>query len=149
MTGNLINFYNPEDYALATGDKFISFDVNWEKNQKTYKPNSLGTVAYEFDPNKPDNQMPTPRHYLYDVIAQLPARPVLDPHESMSFLARSRSKAVGARDSVHGSINAEINLHEDPYNFTKDQKEHSGQFNRTIQKADEFYKTLNEVFKLK
>jgi hypothetical protein len=70
---------------------------------------------------------------------------VTDPQEMMSFVARSRSKAVGALEGVGGPIqNHEVNLQAD-FGFTDIRSEHSAEFNRPIQQVggpNGFYSTL-------
>ncbi len=62
----------------------------------------------------------------------------------MAFIARTRTKAVGALPSVGGVVFREVDLRGAPYNFGRNRADHSAQFNRNIQHTDAFYK---KVFK--
>ncbi len=139
VQGNLVNFYNPVDGALETGfrlDIFHGFKkVSWKIFQLEFKP---------FDPEEKKVQ------YTYDKklgvpILELPGKPksrdVTNIHESMSFVARSRTKAVGAEGGTGGSIDSVVNL-KATFNFGDTREEHSAQFNRNIQNVHEFYKQL-------
>ena len=139
VQGNLVNFYNPEDGALEKGFR-LGFDkafkkVSWKIFQLEFKP---------FDPEEKKVQ------YTYDKklgvpILELPGKPksrdVTNIHESMSFVARSRTKAVGAEGGTGGSIDSVVNL-KATFNFGDTREEHSAQFNRNIQNVHEFYKQL-------
>lgn len=72
-------------------------------------------------------------------------RAVEDGKESIAFLARPRSKVVGAVWATRGSIQYDVNLRGVPYNFTNASSEHGGQFDRPIQGAWDVYTTLLEV----
>jgi hypothetical protein len=62
-----------------------------------------------------------------------PTRGVTNGFELMPFIARPRSKAVGAQAGVQGQIEGgQMNLR-DQAGFTSDKFDHSGQFNRPIQ----------------
>jgi pimeloyl-ACP methyl ester carboxylesterase len=50
VTGNLINFYNINDFALVAGSYPIVGQVAWEQNQISYKPNAFGNLYYDYDP---------------------------------------------------------------------------------------------------
>jgi hypothetical protein len=59
-----------------------------------------------------------------------------DPHESMAYLARSLTHAVGAEGRTRGVLGKRkgIDLNAD-FGFTRDRAEHSAQFNRPIQRG--------------
>ena len=61
-----------------------------------------------------------------------------------AFVARSRTKAVGALDYIGGPIGAKVNLHDD-YGFGNTQPDHSGQFTRNIQKLSSLYKKMRDT----
>jgi hypothetical protein len=59
----------------------------------------------------------------------------------MSFIARSRSKALGAKENVKGSITHEVAIGPNtPTNLQNQRSDHSGEFTRPIQQLDAFYK---------
>ncbi len=136
-----INYYNEVDYALQTG-KF-GRQVNWFDHQgdKPYDPIGIGTYKY------------------IDSLAgfyrgQRLLREVTDIHESLAFLARSRTKAVGAQPLTGftatgnplGAFSNRVNLQALPYNFTRDSTEHSAQFNRAIQRRLVlFYQSIADI----
>jgi hypothetical protein len=61
-----------------------------------------------------------------------------------AFVARSRTKAVGALDYAGGPIGAKINLRDD-YGFGRERSDHSGQFTRNIQKLGSLYKKMRDT----
>ena len=138
IQGNVINFYNRQDYALATGF-YLGNEANWEKNQIDYKPDSFRISAqtqYVYDQTKSIGW----RCYLQDLL--FVGRRVTDPHESMAFVARSRSIAVGAQGATIGKITDRVNLNGAPYSFGSTRPEHSAEFNWSIQQTGDFYNTL-------
>jgi hypothetical protein len=69
---------------------------------------------------------------------------IIDPKELMPFIARPRSKAVGALQGVSGMIHGgEVDLTAN-FNFRGAEEEHSAQFNWNIQRLDGFYSQLLE-----
>lgn len=129
ITVPTINYYNEVDYALQSGKK-AGKQVNWFAHQgaKPYDPNGKGEYAYR------------------DSLAGLYSgkkliREVTDVHESLGFIARSRTRAVGAqpltgRTSTGHSLGVflqPVNL-EAGYGFNEKSDEHSAQFNRPIQR---------------
>jgi hypothetical protein len=143
VTGNVgkfVSFFNIDDYALATGTTSIlpgwPFQTNWEKNQLDYKPDVLSSGHYSFGANA----------ISYFVTSENPSRVVTDVHESLSFVARPRSKAAGAElhnATVFGSV---LNL-ETACNFGAGVDDHSGQFTRRIQDLGPFYKRMADELK--
>ena len=133
LNGQMVNFFNTNDFALATGIKnFIvgTVEVNWEKNQVDNKPDSFwhyssdGTTATCLDGG---------------------FRVVTDPHELMPFVSRPRSKALGALGGVGGVIaGSQVDLNAN-YGFDRNFDEHSAQFNWNIQRLNRtngFYQVL-------
>ncbi|NBB81374.1 MAG: hypothetical protein GVY36_18360 [Verrucomicrobia bacterium] len=106
---SVINYYNPNDYALVAGTYstffFGSYDTNWRKWQRDYKPRSAslgtawdGSIRYVYDSSEPSLIF---RLYLFR--DRPPAafddeilRYVSDNEESMSMIASSKSAALGA-----------------------------------------------------
>ncbi len=135
ISGRLVNFHNRDDFALATGSlAFGVIQANWEANQADFKPHDpIGSGEYRYNGTS---------GWITFVVD--PNRNVTDHEEMMSFIARSRTRAVGAQENVLGSIDAEIDLNLAPYNFDNDRYHHSGQFNLNIQELDAFYQRLLE-----
>jgi hypothetical protein len=70
-------------------------------------------------------------------------RTVLGLHESMAFVARPRSEAVGATGNTLGAVTVPFNVGPDtPSNFGDAKEDHGGQFNRTIQRTWDYYGEL-------
>lgn len=66
----------------------------------------------------------------------------------MSLIARPRSEALGAQDAAVAGF-SEVNLRTIPrYPFSTERTEHSGQYQRQIQKTHYFYETLIDKMKL-
>ena len=130
------NFYNIDDFALFRGSYPIVGAANWEENQIIFKPhnpvNLLRTKAYSYHPN---NQIG--ERCILDLNSFGPTRDVVDIHESMSYVARPRSKAIGAEPNAFNVFQNSINLK--GYGFGSTRSDHSGQFNRNIQELNEFY----------
>jgi pimeloyl-ACP methyl ester carboxylesterase len=138
VTGNLVNFFNTNDFALATGTAvgYAPFlwwlQVNWEANQESYKPDSPTAGAsflhYKYNPLATANQRSRLEVGTYGF-----AHYVTDPHEMLAFVARPRSKAVGAKKGVGGTIDGgEIDL-TSRFNFRDGRDEHSAEFNWRMQ----------------
>jgi hypothetical protein len=136
--GSFVSFFNVDDYALATGSVgFIPdwpIEVNWEKNEVSFKPDTLGGGIYHYQG--------TGISY-FDLPADGMTRQIVDAHESLSFVARPRSRAAGAEPhsaSVFGSV---LNL-QATCGFGADVNDHSGQFTRPIQQLKPFYARMME-----
>jgi alpha-tubulin suppressor-like RCC1 family protein len=150
VAANLVNFYNEQDWALATGRSeivpgFPGVETNWEKNQIDYKPDGAipgavhaGTWSYHYDPSQP------PVYSLLQraSVVSSASRNVSDSWEMKAFVARSRTKAVGAFLGG-GSLGATENLREN-FGFRNVRADHSGQFTRTIQSVEALYKRIRE-----
>lgn len=150
VEANIVNFYNEQDFALRTGKfgarnvSWAAKDVSWDANNESQKPVELrGSEQYAYFDEKPG---------IYRVKKKKPSvllRQLTDIHESLAFLARSRTHAAGAEhrtgfdgDKSLGVIGSRINL-ELTFGFTRDRSEHSAQFNRSIQQQMvPFYREL-------
>ncbi len=153
----IVNFHNVQDFALATGTKFFWFEANWERNQRTDKPDgSTGAIhagdwRYLYDMNEVDlfkEGRLESVHFINSGPVWALTRHVNDPHEMTAFVARSRSKAVGAVDASlqNRPANMEhVNLNASPYNFDNREDDHSGQFNRRIQEVNELYQDITAI----
>ena len=138
LNGSMVNFFNTNDYALATGT-YGGAQANWEQNQQSLKPdNALGYFYYTdlngayFNPSGNPNT---------------PGRLVTDLYELMPFVARPHSKAAGAQPGIAGIINGqEVDLHTS-FGFDRPSEDHSAQFNWNVQRVEPFYVTLlNKLF---
>jgi alpha-tubulin suppressor-like RCC1 family protein len=153
VSANMVNFYNVDDWALATGTTEIvpglpHKETNWEVNQIDYKPDGeipdvLHSFAWRYyhDPNHPSNLPLARRAWVESAFGRV----VSDSWEIKAFVARSRTKAVGAFPNGGEIFTQNINLNSDPYNFGRERLDHSGQFTRDIQKVDALYKTIRET----
>lgn len=161
ISGTITRYYNPFDYALATGYTVIlgipAIESNWEANQLSYKPDgAYGTQGWQYGYN-PSNTLSKRGWLLNDGFHVSPPvfgttfpdyryRLVNDSFEMKAFIARSRTKAVGAIDSVGSPIGASVNL-QDRYGFGSSRPDHSGQFTRRIQQVFGLYKEIHTISK--
>jgi hypothetical protein len=138
VSGNFFNFHSANDYALKTGVKF-GMNVSWEGNQITYKPNYQ--LHYLHNPsaagaakNRIEDSVTLEGTTTYF------GRDITDHHEVMAFIARPRSEALGTLDT-NGFTNFNLKTMA-RYPFGTDRTEHSGQYQRPIQKTHMFFNTL-------
>jgi hypothetical protein len=135
LTGNLINFYNTNDFALAKGT-WHGLLANWEQDQISQKPDSFGYRLGQEYAYYPSSQRSIASYTFseYDVT---------DPQEIMSMVARSRTRAIGAEDAAAGVINtnASVDLRIS-FGFGNTRDEHSAQFTRPIQSVLGYYQTI-------
>ncbi len=141
-----INFYNTVDFALATGTYPVVGDTNWEQNQISFKPDANATLhgnkVYAYDLGTPSNPYPIgQRCFLRDVYLPLNQRQVTDIQESMAYVARPRSQAIGAEPNSSAVFPTSIDLRAQ-FGFGRDRSDHSGQFERRIQQVHEFYQAI-------
>ncbi len=143
----VVNYHNRSDYWLATGDKILGFfPVDWVSWQRKYKPFQ---ISWAIDL---DNYCYAGWNEIIDSGNLLPLRPVRSPYEAMSFIARSRTRAVGGEPAPDDYGNGDLDDYREGgpagypltfqgqrldlkavYGFGSDQKDHSGQFLRNIQ----------------
>jgi hypothetical protein len=131
ITGNFVNYHNLNDFWLAVGKTRLGVKVDWVKNQRKFKPDdrSLGS-AYQYVPPDPLGQ----RCYLRTNLVG-GRRPVDDIHEALSYVARSRTRALGAEPKNGTPAPPQgqpVDLNGD-YGFGLARYDHSGQFQRNIQ----------------
>jgi hypothetical protein len=150
VAANLVNFYNEDDWALATGTTEIvpglpHKETNWETNQIDYKPDGgipgpihAGTWRYFHDSSIPPTLPLRERASVDSTVS----RYVTDSWEMKAFVARSRTKAVGAFPGG-GSLGAPEDLR-GSFGFKDVRADHSGQFTRDIQGVDALYKRIRE-----
>ena len=131
VNGKIVNFFNTNDFALATG-VYVNFihnvGISWENNEVNFKPD--GPWYYSSDGTSCFEDLST-------------HRTVTDPREQMAFVARPRSKAAGALGGVGGVVNTtgQVDLFA-TYGFGGASQDHSAEFNWNIQRVAPFYKTL-------
>ncbi len=150
--GQFVNFCNPEDFALTTGNT-VGIDTNWLAWQFGYKPRNRVidspeiNYAYRYLSSAPSGQrLKLYRYYdsSHDTITA--ERFAADAHESMAFLARTRSLPIGADLQAGGSITSTVNLNAD-YGFGRSRADHSGEFRRPIQTVSEVYGRIREALR--
>jgi hypothetical protein len=142
VANQVVNYHNSDDYALATGHYF-GFEANWEKNQIDYKPdgNLLTDWHYYYDPSRTDVNKRATQEFTF-----FAGRFVTDSYEMKSFVARPRSKAVGALEGTSAAPNGVIDVNlEATYHFDGRDSDHSGQFKRRIQEVDDLYLTVVNI----
>lgn len=138
ISGNFFNFQSANDYALKTG-AVLGANVSWEGNQTDYKPNrQLNYGHYPGAVPSAQNVVQTP-YPGEDGVWRI-RRTVNDHPEVMSFIARPRSPALGTLDT-NGFTNFNLKTMA-RYPFGTDRTEHSGQYQRPIQKTHMFFNTL-------
>jgi hypothetical protein len=139
-----VNFYNDDDYALAKGPGNA-----WEGNQLLFKPDASFSAPgwkYSFDG--------TNCFYLTTDHSGLAvsSRTLTEDFEKKAFVARSRTKAVGAAGLKYspfalagGVVSTNISLQDPSLGFVggatfgNTRPEHSGEFTKPIQNAIPFY----------
>jgi alpha/beta hydrolase family protein DUF900 len=137
IQGNLIDFYNTNDFALATGTT-LGLQTNWEEDQRAQKPEDFfGGPSYGYSPS---TGITTAYSFGNSVT-------VSDLQEIKAMVARSRSKAVGAQNGLRGSISASIDLF-GSFGFANTRSEHSGQFARPIQTCLPYYRQMLTSFQI-
>ncbi len=148
LTGNIVNFYNTNDYALVSGTCGIK--TNWEKNHESQKPEEIAPSLvqlhsiYGYSTNTLDS-------YVDVILLTGTSRRVLtDSYEKKAMVARSRSQAVGGQAGVAGVINTNsfVDLRAQ-FGFTGTREEHSAQFTRNIQnQMRPFYRQIMQSFEI-
>ncbi len=149
-----VNFYNDDDFALYEGVVLGVMTHTWEGNQLDYKPDTYiyfggFNYRYSFDGT----------NCFYNEYAGngslLTSRTLTEDFEKKAYVARSRTKAVGAAGLAHdpnaltgGAITNNISLQNTSLGFIggasfgNTRPEHSGEFTKPIQNTVPFYKEL-------
>ncbi len=142
IIGNLIDFYNTNDFALASGVTTIAgipIQTNWEEDQRTQKPEAfLGGPSYIYTASN----LTSVAYYTFGSHYT-----VTDPQELKSMVARSRSHAIGAQNGANGVISSSIDLIAN-FGFDKTRPEHSAQFTRPIQTCLPYYRQVLTSFQI-
>jgi hypothetical protein len=130
VSGNLVNFYLPQDFALLV----------WDVNNDINKPHILPAFAgsYSYDPN-----VTNPLERLSVSFLLHTDRLVQTNHEAMSYVIQSQTWAAGSDGRTRGSINSDVDLSQ--YGFGD---EHSAEWNRTPQQTADFYEELLIQFQI-
>jgi predicted esterase len=136
ISGNLINFFNTNDFALATGTT-AGLQTNWKENQRTQKPEAfIGGPSYIYYPSNETSIA----YYTFGS-----SYTVSDWQESRAMVARSRTAAVGAQSGLSGNIKGQVDL-QASFNFGSTRAEHSAEFTRPIQSSLGYYQAiLNQI----
>ena len=148
---SVVNFYNVNDFALATGTYPLIGGPNWEQNQISYKPDANATLhgnkVYAYDSGPANEPYPVgQRCFLRSVHPPFDQRQVSDMHESMAYVARPRSKALGAEPNSTTIFPNSLDLAA-RYGFGGGRSDHSGQFDRRIQQVHELYNAISDELK--
>jgi hypothetical protein len=132
----LTAYQNIDDFWLATGTtKARLKKVDWISNQRTFKPNSLHGLnilkAYRFYPDR----SPGAQCFL-SAAGIANDRIVEDSHEAMAYVARSRTRALGAEPATLNpqplNWTSPLDM-KSAFGFATQRYDHSGQFLRSIQ----------------
>lgn len=146
-----VNFYNDDDWALFRGA--VGFGATlymWEGNQHDYKPDRFTypgpiSVTYSFDGTN---------CYFNEagIFSTITNRLITEDFEKKAFVARSRTKAVGAAGLKYapfaltgGLVSTNISLQDANLGFVggaqfgNSRPEHSGEFTKPIQNTTPFY----------
>jgi hypothetical protein len=128
-----VNYYNEQDFWLQTGRHRSSIRVDWVSWQAGFKPfNPWGPAKnYEYDT---DPLVAEGHRCQVDLFGYNRHRPVEDICEALAFVARSRTRAVGAEPASGNpkppDADSAVNLRN--YGFGTPRFDHSGQFQRNI-----------------
>ena len=142
----IVNYCNDGDFALQTGE-IGPVPTNWIANQQLQKPHWPGLSDYRSYLWKSEwinAGVDTRFRYGFRNRPQKILRFVSQVNEIQAFIARSRTRAVGAEPRTGGHVNVgEVrNLREQPFNFRSSRPDHSGQFERALWFTWEFYLSL-------
>ncbi len=139
--GKLVNFYNPDDFALFVWQANEGFYLSSSDGPVTMKPNTF--FGYSYDASNSVAQVTTNDWQLGLGITNVQTRAVTNPLELMPFVARPRSLAVGAQGGV-GQIITGGELDLTTLGFGDQEYDHSGQFKRNVQtrQVQGFYTNL-------
>ena len=144
--GHVVNFYNTNDFALASGTYQVpgigTIEVNWVRHNENEKPESfLGSPFFGYEYGY------FPGSYTsYRQESSVPIT-LTDVHEIRSMVSRSRTAAVGAQGGLAGVIDSSIDL-KSSFEFDSTRPEHGAQFSRPIQSSREYYIQVLNSFQI-
>ncbi|MGA2786966.1 MAG: hypothetical protein ABSF60_05515 [Verrucomicrobiota bacterium] len=126
---NRASYYNAYDFWLVNG--FLKggiVPVNWIANERKYKPDN----RYGFGEYKYESQSGLPRQASFErgTGSAKYTRSVSDQFEGMAFVARSRTRPLGAGEPPPNFQGLDLQT---TYKFDRERSCHSGQFQRNIQ----------------
>ncbi len=98
------NIFNPEDVTW----------LGWNLVQKDAKPAKSFSRAYVYRPNNDEGERLLLKYWWFF------ARPVDDHHESMAYITRAKTQAIGGEPRVRGHVHESFNLAIEPYHFGSD-----------------------------
>lgn len=145
----VFNYHNFADFALQTGNFADTIDVNWVQNQILQKPHWPGMSQprrYRWVPGAPasgpDLRYRLTHHQRADQIQRF----VTQTHEILSYVARSRTRALGAEPRALGWVEPQDrrDLSEGLVVFTSSREDHSGQFNRCLFDVWGLYRAIDQ-----
>ena len=139
ISGNLIDYYNTNDFALASGTT-LGLQSNWVANQAGYKPEAFaGGPSYIYYPS----------NHTAVAYYNFSSYTVTDFQESRSMVARSRTSAVGAQGGLGGVLNSSASVDLlGTFGFGKTREEHSAEFSRPIQTVWGYYDQVLRSFRI-
>jgi len=128
---NKVNYYGANDFWLETGTTSFGLSVSWITNQRKYKPDNpldmlnVYVIRYLWDSAQQ-------KAYFRKITDSVWNRRVIDTHESMAFVSRPRTSALGAVAEPPGFSGLDLDSLS-TYGFTEARFDHSGPFQRNIQ----------------
>ena len=142
LSGNLVDFYNTNDYALISGT-WMGFQANWEQDQVSQKPEDFGYMFGQYYVYHTSNGLT----FSISDFSQSDNYTVIDPVEIKAMVARSRTHAVGAQANVAGALktSAAVDL-VGSFGFGNTREEHSAQFDRPIQTSWSYFDEVLTTF---
>lgn len=135
----LINYFNEADFALQTG-RVLGMSANWIENQLMQKPHWPGLSdfrRYAWIATAPAAPLDLRPRYALQSNPQRMLRPVIRAHEILAFIARSRSRALGAEPRAAGVLlpGGGVNLAATPFAVGNTRDDHSAAFTRSLPMA--------------
>ncbi len=131
----VFNYFNEFDYALQTGNYGGAIEINWIANQVIQKPHWPGwSRPSQYTWNPTGTRDGTDARFRMSHFQRLDFLLRLVPliHERLSFVARSRTRALGAETAGGLSDFARRDMAGAGIRFSDSRSDHSGQFNRAF-----------------
>ncbi len=135
----LINYFNESDFALQTG-RVLGVAANWIENQLMQKPHWPGLSdfrRYAWIATAPAAPLDLRPRYALQANPHRMLRPVIRAHEILAFIARSRSRALGAEPRARGLLHpgSGVDLTAAPFAVGATRDDHSATFTRSLPTA--------------